>query len=74
MQIGDYIYMGHDQGILFGTYLKHYTDGRIVYLWLCMHVALQFALLCEHAFNLASPSKSCVDIGVYSNQSILFGT
>ena len=46
----------------------------VSYLWLCMHVALQIALLCGYAFKLANPSKSCVNIGVYSNQSILFGT
>ena len=26
----------------------------VLYLWLCVHVALQFALLCEHAFKLAT--------------------
>ena len=26
IQIGVCIYLGHDQGTLFGTYLKHYTN------------------------------------------------
>ena len=34
----------------------------VLYLWLCMHVALQFVLLCGYAFKLANPSKSHVNI------------
>ena len=39
-------------------YIPISDHGRIVPVAVHAYVALLFALLCEHAFNLAYPSKS----------------